>query len=78
MGHDKSTAEIDPGDGAIIPCISYQVKEVEQFIIGQVNLALGARSAVNSRHMFFSKHSSGKFEPLSFSKFQVAKLDFIV
>ena len=47
MGHGKSTAEIDPGDGAIIPSLSYQVKEVEQFIIGQVNLALGARFAVN-------------------------------
>ena len=48
IGHDKSTAEIDPGGGAIIPSLSYQFKEVEQFTIGQVNLAFGARFAVNS------------------------------
>ena len=26
MGHDRSTAEIDPGDGGIIIILSYQVK----------------------------------------------------
>ena len=50
----------------------------EEFIIVQVNLAFGASFAVNSGHMFFSKHRFAKFDQSIFCEFQVAKLDFLV
>ena len=53
-------------------------EQVEQFIFGPFNSAFGARFAVSSGHMFFSKHSYAKFKLLRFSKFQVTKFDLLV
>ena len=46
-------------------------EKVEHTIFGQVNSALGASFAINSKYMFFTIHSYVKFDPSIFSKFQL-------